>query len=70
MNQGLISSRYARALLEFADAEGVADLKIAVHPAPGAKCERCWQISESVGKDAEHSTLCGRCAAVVRELGA
>ncbi len=26
MNQGLISSRYARALLEFADAEGVADL--------------------------------------------
>ena len=61
------SLKLAEAAEGFVDAEGVADLKIAVRPAPGAKCERCWQISESVGRDAEHPTLCGRCAGAVRE---
>lgn len=50
--------------------ETVADLKIAVRPAPGTKCERCWTISESVGRDADHSGICGRCAEVVRSLAA
>jgi isoleucyl-tRNA synthetase len=39
-----------------ADAEAVA-----VHPAPHAKCERCWHVREDVGTNAEHPTLCGRC---------
>ena len=54
--------------VRFTEAEGIAGLKIAVRPAPGGKCERCWTISESVGKDSEHPTLCSRCAAVVRGL--
>jgi len=48
-------------------------------PAPGgevvtarkaehAKCVRCWNLRPSVGRDAEHPTLCDRCARVVREL--
>ncbi|MGR5875643.1 zinc finger domain-containing protein [Bacillus pacificus] len=30
-------------------------------------CERCWVVSETIGKDAEHETLCERCATVVKE---
>ncbi|MBR4866758.1 MAG: class I tRNA ligase family protein, partial [Clostridia bacterium] len=36
--------------------------------AEGEKCERCWTVSGSVGSDAEHPTLCARCAAAVRSL--
>ena len=39
---------------------------VQVEPAQGAKCERCWKILPSVGRDSEHPTLCGRCAAVLR----
>ncbi|ADW18535.1 Isoleucyl-tRNA synthetase [Desulfobulbus propionicus DSM 2032] len=52
----------------FVEAEGIPGLEIAVHPAPGAKCERCWTIATSVGEDHEHPSLCARCAAVVRQL--
>ncbi|MGE5473638.1 MAG: isoleucine--tRNA ligase [Ignavibacteriales bacterium] len=41
-------------------------LEIKVESAHGDKCERCWMYSESVGKDAEHPTLCGRCSSVVK----
>ena len=35
-----------------------------------AKCERCWNLRPSVGQDAEHPTLCDRCARVVAALPA
>ena len=54
--------------LVFVQADGVADLEIAVAPAPGSKCERCWTISPTVGNDTEHPLLCARCASVVRQL--
>ncbi|MCI8877521.1 MAG: isoleucine--tRNA ligase [Oscillospiraceae bacterium] len=41
---------------------------VAVAPAQGAKCERCWKILPSVGTDSEHPALCARCAGVVRKL--
>jgi len=53
-----------------ADAAGaatVSDLWISVAQADGAKCGRCWNYSAGVGQDAEHPSLCPRCAAVVRE---
>ncbi len=67
---------------KFMDADELADLlivsqvrvstgpeiKVEVEPAQGAKCERCWKVLPSVGKDGEHPTLCARCAAVVRKL--
>ncbi len=30
------------------------------------KCERCWNYSESVGKNVEHPTLCDRCCNVIK----
>jgi isoleucyl-tRNA synthetase len=51
--------------LDFVEAEQMPGLAIAVRPASGAKCERCWTISEQVGQTQEHQTLCARCAAVV-----
>jgi isoleucyl-tRNA synthetase len=67
---------------KFMDADELADLlivsqvrvstgteiKVNVEPAQGAKCERCWKILPSVGKDGEHPALCARCAGVVRKL--
>ena len=67
---------------KFMDADELADLlivsqvrvstgteiKVEVEPAQGAKCERCWKVLPSVGKDGEHPALCARCAAVVRKL--
>jgi len=47
------------------DSEDIAGLKILVTKAEGEKCERCWHISQSVGKDATHPTLCKRCAEVL-----
>jgi isoleucyl-tRNA synthetase len=54
--------------LVFVADEAVDGVRIAVHPAPGNKCERCWTIATSVGQVVDHPTLCVRCADVVRRL--
>ncbi len=36
-------------------------LKISVSKAEGTKCERCWNITPTVGEDKEHPTICERC---------
>ena len=56
--------------LVFTGTEGLDGVAIAVGPAPGNKCERCWTFATSVGADADHPTLCARCARVVRQLAA
>ena len=43
-------------------------LAVAVAPAQGEKCERCWKVMTAVGHDKDHPGLCPRCAAVVRTL--
>ncbi|MDN5325576.1 MAG: isoleucyl-tRNA synthetase [Moorella sp. (in: firmicutes)] len=43
-------------------------LQVYVTAAPGQKCERCWMVSETVGQDTDHPTLCRRCATVVKEM--
>lgn len=45
-----------------------AEQAVAVRPAAGAKCLRCWKVLPTVGSDAEHPELCPRCAAVVKNL--
>ncbi|ABO49257.1 Isoleucyl-tRNA synthetase [Desulforamulus reducens MI-1] len=52
-----------------ADAVKAEELELAlqVATAEGGKCERCWMYHEEVGNDAEHATLCPRCATVVKE---
>ncbi len=39
----------------------------AFHKAEGCKCDRCWKILPEVGQDAEHKSLCARCADAVRK---
>ncbi len=43
---------------------------IAVTPglAEGDKCERCWKVLPEVGADADHPTLCRRCADAVASM--
>ncbi len=40
-------------------------VEVEVEVAPGQKCERCWTHNDTVGKCAEHPTLCARCAKIV-----
>ena len=40
-------------------------LIIDVVKAEGSKCDRCWNIRNDVGGQAEHPTLCGRCVEAV-----
>ena len=54
--------------IELGKGDALPELTIGVHPATGNKCERCWVIESSVGKDAEHPTLCARCVDVVCSL--
>jgi isoleucyl-tRNA synthetase len=44
-------------------------LKVVVRSADGKKCERCWNFSVDVGQDRQFETVCGRCSAVLREMG-
>jgi isoleucyl-tRNA synthetase len=48
--------------------EEIEDIKIAIEPATGEKCERCWRISENLGTDAEFSDACPRCTQVLKTL--
>jgi len=41
------------------------ELSVAVSPAPGQKCQRCWRYDESVGQSTDHPALCRRCVEVV-----
>jgi isoleucyl-tRNA synthetase len=40
---------------------------IVITKAEGETCERCWIVTPEVGQNPEHSTLCPRCAEVVKE---
>lgn len=40
---------------------------IVIAKASGETCERCWVVTPDVGKDADHPTLCTRCADVVKK---
>jgi isoleucyl-tRNA synthetase len=42
------------------------DMTLEVLKADGAKCGRCWNFAESVGKNPEHNQLCDRCLAAIQ----
>ncbi len=50
-----------------ADALVLEHVSIVVEKATGEKCERCWSISETVGANEAHPTVCARCAEVVEK---
>jgi isoleucyl-tRNA synthetase len=48
--------------------EEVPGVWASARAAQGDKCERCWTVDLTVGKDEEHASLCERCAQVLRQL--
>ncbi|WP_019242384.1 MULTISPECIES: isoleucine--tRNA ligase [Bacillus] len=50
-----------------ADATKFEHCAIVISKAEGETCERCWNVTESIGQDSDHPTLCPRCASVVKE---
>ncbi|MDA3130987.1 isoleucine--tRNA ligase [Aliibacillus thermotolerans] len=48
-------------------AEAFALTEVLVQPAQGETCERCWKVTETVGTEEKHPTLCTRCASIVEE---
>ncbi|MGE7089989.1 isoleucine--tRNA ligase [Lysinibacillus sp. NPDC048646] len=64
-----IVSNLEVAPFEAAPAEALAleHASIVVEKATGEKCERCWSISQTVGTNAAHPTVCARCAEVVEK---
>ncbi|MBI2931064.1 MAG: isoleucine--tRNA ligase [Planctomycetes bacterium] len=47
------------------ESEAFKGLHVRVKKSPHAKCERCWALRPTVGRNAEHPTLCARCAAAI-----
>ncbi|MBR0564649.1 isoleucine--tRNA ligase [Azoarcus sp. L1K30] len=45
-----------------AEVAAVEDERIVATPSEAQKCERCWHYTDDIGHDAEHPTLCKRCA--------
>jgi isoleucyl-tRNA synthetase len=43
-------------------------LRVTIHRARGAKCERCWNYSTRVGESADYPTVCERCVAALQEI--
>ncbi len=60
----------SKVTVEAGEADGNAvmydETAVTVEPAKGEKCERCWVVSETVGKDSEHPALCADCAETVK----
>ena len=54
--------------LETSGVASPSGVEVVVSPAPGSKCARCWNVLESVGRDAEFPELCSRCRDAVRAL--
>ena len=48
---------------------GSGGIQVKIRTAPGHKCERCWNYSSEVGKDARYPTVCERCSEALREIG-
>lgn len=42
-------------------------VQLSVQKHPGDKCERCWVMSETIGENKTHPTICSRCADVVEK---
>ncbi len=76
-NKNIWATVFIVSQVDFFDSEGPSDaykdedlplLKIKVSFAVGEKCVRCWNYSERVGEDSEHSQLCHRCVTVVKNM--
>ena len=46
----------------------VEGMSVTATHADGEKCARCWSFGNTVGKDADHPTICERCANVIKTI--
>ncbi len=46
--------------------ENIEDLSIGISHSSYGKCERCWNYSDTVGKDTENPSICERCINVLK----
>ena len=60
----------ATRLEKAASVNGGTEITVRVSKADGLKCERCWNYSTHVGEDKAFPTVCERCSAVLKEIGA
>ena len=49
---------------------GTGGVKVEIKKADGQKCDRCWNYSTHVGEDQTYPTVCERCSAVLKDIGA
>lgn len=64
--QGFLPAFFIVSQVLLRRAGGSGELGVEVSRAPGSKCVRCWNYSETVGANPVHPALCARCADVVR----
>ncbi len=63
VGEGAPAAKEGSAVSESKDIPG---LVVTVESAEGGKCERCWHYSPTVGSEAAHPTICGRCTEALR----
>ncbi|WP_353626171.1 class I tRNA ligase family protein [Bacillus sp. JCM 19041] len=58
--------RIASAIEEVpSEAQVFEEIAVLVEKAEGETCDRCWQVSETVGEQEDHPSLCSNCAETV-----
>jgi len=66
--KGTLEEIFIVAEVTLAAIDGQAEPAVEIALAAGTKCPRCWNIRE-LGTDPGYPEVCGRCAAVLAELG-
>jgi isoleucyl-tRNA synthetase len=69
-----VAQRYEPSLKELLNVSqveltGGEDIRATTVGADGSKCTRCWNYRTDVGIDPRWSTVCGRCASALDEIG-
>jgi isoleucyl-tRNA synthetase len=71
-----VAQRYEPSLKELFNVSQVelvaatgAEARATTTDADGSKCVRCWNYRTDIGVDPRWSTVCGRCASALDEIG-
>jgi isoleucyl-tRNA synthetase len=71
-----VARRYESSLKELLNVSQVElvnsssdEVRVTTVDADGAKCARCWNYRTDIGADPRWSTVCGRCAGALDEIG-
>ena len=48
--------------------EAGTELRVTIEKADGHKCERCWKYATDIASDQKYPSVCGPCAAALRDM--